>query len=161
MFERRLIIYFIFILSVIIACQNSVEPDKQKEKEYTTLIYKIEGLLTEDYQLKDSTILGVEMWAATYFPEGDYTNFRTHTFQKWEYPKGLYIKVDSVYLGCERQMAVLFKKVQPTYYNPNRTNWMVYVMKGDTLLNLEDSLITFHWPDDTLNAVDKYWLLPY
>ena len=160
MFERKLIIYFIFIISVIIACQNSVEPDKQKEEEYTTLIYRIEGLLTEDYQLKDSTILGVEMWAATYFPKGDYTNLIQHTFVEREYTHGFSIKVDSVYVGCERQMAVLFCKHKPYPGNPMATNWIVYVMKRDTILTIADSLAIFHWPEDTLKAIDKYWLFP-
>jgi len=160
MLEKKWIVYLlVIIVGILAACQNSVEPDKPEE-EFITLDYKIEDLLTEHFQLKDSTILGVEMWAATYFPKGDYTNLIRHTFVKREYTHGFSIKVDSVYVGCERQMAVLFCKHKPYPGNPMATNWIVYVMKRDTILTIADSLAIFHWPEDTLKAIDKYWLFP-
>ena len=148
------------ILNFTVKCKNTVSP-AQKDKEFITVTYEIDGLLNENYQLKDSTILGIEIWAATYFPKTDNTNLITHTFQKYEYKKGLYIKVDSVYLGCERQIAVLICRNKPYPGNPISTNWKVYIMKRDTLLNIKDSILTFNWPSDTLKVIDKYWLFPY
>ncbi len=161
MFKKFLIfINFVIVINVTINCKNTVSPP-QKEKEFITVTYKTDGLLNENYQLKDSTILGIEMWAATYFPNNNKTNLITHTFQKYEYKKGFYIKVDSVYSGCERQLAVLICRHKPYPGNPISTNWKVYVMKSDTVLNIADSLVIFHWPQDTLRVIDKYWLRPW
>ena len=158
----KIIIVLYGLLFVFITCKTSTEPLKpNKESEFFTLKYRLEGLLDENYQPKDTTILGVELRTATYFPKGDYTNLRTRTFQKWDYPQGFFIDVDSVYVGCKRQIAALFYKNQPTDYNQNRKNWLVYVMKQDTILTHEDSLVIFNWPEDTLNVIDKYWLFPY
>jgi len=158
----KIIIFLSVLLFTFITCKTSTEPLKlNKESEFFTLKYRLVGLLDENYQPKDTTILGVELRTATYFPKGDYTNLRSRTFQKWDYPQGFFINVDSVYVGCERQIAALFCKNKPYPGNPNATNWIVYVLKQDTILTYADSVVTFKWPEDTLNVVYKYWLIPY
>lgn len=158
----KIIIFLSILIFLFITCKTSTEPLKpNKENEFFTLTYRLEDLLDENYQPKDTTILGVELRTATYFPKGNYTNLRTRTFQKWDYEKGFFINVDSVYVGCKRQIAALFCKHKPYPGNPIATNWIVYVLKQDTMLALADSLVTFKWPEDTLNVIDKYWLIPY
>ncbi|MBD3223195.1 MAG: hypothetical protein GF313_00585 [Caldithrix sp.] len=159
-FKLFLILSGLFLL--LVTCKTSTEPLKpNKESAFFTLKYRLEGLLDDNYQAKDTTILGVELRTATYFPKDNYTNLQTRTFQKWDYEKGFFIHVDSVYIGCKRQIAALFCKHKPYPGNPYATNWIVYVMRKDTILTRADSVMTFKWPDDTLNAIDKYWLIPY
>ena len=147
-------------LIIIIACQTSFEPIKIQKKYYVTLIYEVKDLVDKYGNFTDPEVFGVEIRTATYFPEQNITNLRTHTFQSWELKNGIYIKVDSAYIGVERQMAVMvLKKPYPPPYD-YRTNWRVYIMPRDTLKAFEDSVMTFHWPEDTLRAIERFWYIP-
>ncbi len=160
MINAKRIIIIIGAVILLSNCQGALDLPSEEEK-YFTLTYRLEGLLDENYEVKDTTILGVELRTATYYPEIDKTRLYFKTFQKRDYPGGFYIRIDSVYIGCKYQMAVLFCKKQPTDYNPDRTNWWVYVTRQDTIITFSDSVFTFKWPEDTLSVVEKYWLLPY